>query len=144
MELHKQHKKEEAIEFIDKSIQFNKERNNLLELVESIYNKGIIYHETCYDIDKALDYFEEALQLYKKVENDEGIGKTLYNIGWTNRDLSNYEKALKYTKENLELQRKIENKEKIARAFVSIGWIYTAQKEYNLAEIEYQKSIELF
>ena len=73
VEYHKQHKKEEAIEFIDKSIEFYKKSNNLLELAESIYYKGIIYHETGHDIDEALDYFEEALLLYKKIENIDGI-----------------------------------------------------------------------
>ena len=105
IEEHTKHNTESALEYIQKSIKLNKKISNQSGLAWATYYKGIIYHEKNIGLEDAIRLFQEALLIFKKIDDANGIGKILYNFAWTYRDKGEYDKALTYAKENLELRR---------------------------------------
>jgi tetratricopeptide (TPR) repeat protein len=142
--LHTQHKTNEALENIDKSIEINKKINDQEALAWSLLYKGMILHERGMGTEKALEYFKECSTIFESLEILDGAAKALYNIGWIYRDQGKYDLALEYAKKDLALREKQDNKERIGWSNVSIGWINTGKKEFKLAENHFKKAIQIF
>ncbi len=88
---------------------------------------ALYYHK---DKFKALKYFEEGLEIYKFVNNNEGIITCLTNIGVIHQERGNYDKALESFKTYLDFSRKIEDPKAVAMALHNIGLVYKGQKDY--------------
>lgn len=89
---------------------------------------GALYYNK--DKFKALKYFEEGLEIYKYVNNKEGIITCFTNIGVIHQERGHYDKALESFKTYLDFSRKIEDPKAVAMALHNIGLVYKGQKDY--------------
>lgn len=81
----------------------------------------------------AIELFEKAIDLNKRIGNQNAI-KTLYNnVGLIYIDEEDYANALKYFNKSLEVARQMNRKQDIASALVNVSNAQSELKEYNLA-----------
>lgn len=76
---------------------------------------------------KALEYFDRALQLTRKVNNARGEANLLRHIGQVHQEMGNWPAALNHFNQTLELARKQSDPSTEARALKGIGEVYAAQ-----------------
>ena len=94
--------------------------------------------------EKAVNYFEKALEQRTKNNNIQEEAKILNNVSLCYTQLGQMEKALEFANRSLELKREISDKKGIAASLFSTSLIYRRISDYAKA-IKYSKeSIELF
>ena len=94
---------------------------------------------TCYcqmngDFQTAIEYYKQALQLFREMDYEEAIIVNLNNIGLSYNELGNSSLALPYLEEALQRARKSENKHSIAMITRNIGVSYLGLGEFKKAE----------
>ncbi len=91
----------------------------------------------------ALNYFNQALALYKEIKNRIGISNVLGNIGIIYMNQSNFAKALEFYFEALKIDEEIGNKEAVGKHLSNIGIIYYNQGEFKKALDHYFKALKM-
>ncbi|MBI4649010.1 MAG: tetratricopeptide repeat protein [Bacteroidia bacterium] len=105
--------------------------------------KGLAYFYLN-NYDKSFKYFNDALNIRKKINDKAGIASAINNIGLVYKSKKNYDKAHKFFLSALEIYKSLNNKEKVASVFYNIGTIYKAKGKYDIA-LEYcDKAIEIY
>ena len=88
--------------------------------------------------DEALSYYEEALQLYRKLGYQAEIASTLITIGNVFQGLEHYDQALFYYREAVAISEQINNHVSQAIALGGLGETYLSLGDYQQA-IDYLK-----
>ena len=104
---------------------------------------GIFYFYTN-DYKQALEHHLGALDNFRLVNNEAGIGLSYMNMGATYRSLGDLDLAIKYSKEGIELL----SKNNIYLKFLCYGHyglaeIYLSLKSYSLSIENYEKALEI-
>jgi len=92
---------------------------------------------------EAMNYFTEALEFRKELNDKKGISYVLLNIGNIFFAQDDMMKALEYYIQSLEIQQDIKDKEGISSSLVSIGNIYAKMADYSNAEKYYTQSLQI-
>ena len=123
------------------------------QIAESVKDKAslatiFIYLGQAYDYQKmnsdegdyqiALDYFEQACELFKSINHKEGEGKSLFNIGLIHQRLEDLEKAEIYFKKAYKIAAQYEVKYDLSLAARHLGFINFISENFNLA-LDYAK-----
>ena len=105
-------------------------------------NMGAIYrHHGNYP--KALEYDLNALDLYQKIGNKNGIASLLGNIGIVYWNQENYPKAREYYLKAFDINKETGNKELMASNIGNIGIIYKDEGNYPKALEYYSKALSI-
>lgn len=105
--------------------------------------KGTIYQDKG-ELDRALDYYERSLKVFKRDEYKENIAEALNNIGTIYDERGNHIKALEYYQQSLALREEIGNGQDIAKCLNNIGIVHWMQGDFDQS-IEYtEQSLEIF
>jgi tetratricopeptide (TPR) repeat protein len=94
-------------------------------------------------ITDALNYFNQSLEIRKKLKDSRGIATSLQNIGTLYDDLGNIPLALKYYTESMNIFEALKDKYGIAYALNSIAVIFYNQGDIPKALQYYEKSLQL-
>ena len=86
-------------------------------------NMGIVYG-TKGELDKALEYFRKALELYEVLGRKEGMAAVFGNIGIVFKTKGELEKALEYYKKALRIFEGIGSRIETARTLTNIGDVF--------------------
>src|ERR1017187_8111720 len=78
---------------------------------------------------KALEYSEQALPIWRETGIRRGEAMTLNNMGRDYTDLKDPDKALAFDSQALPIWREVEDRRGEALALMTIGWAYSARKE---------------
>ena len=105
--------------------------------------QGVVFH-TKGELEEALEYYQESLELYKEVDEKQEISSILNNLGVLCRNKGDLYTALKYYEESLEIYQEIGNKDDIAASFNNIGNIYRFQGELDQALEFYKDSLKIW
>jgi len=105
-------------------------------------NIGNIYHNLGKP-DEALEYYQQALEINKKLRYEQGIAHNLSNIGTVYNDLGKHDEALKFQEEALEINQKIEDEPGIADSLNNIGVVYNDSGKTEEALKFYQEALEI-
>ena len=92
---------------------------------------------------KALEYFEQSLEIKKEIGDRKGEAKTLGNIGVVYRDISHPGKAIEYFEKDLVISREIEDKRGEGHTLGNLGIAYRNLGEYEQALEFFEKSLEI-
>ena len=95
------------------------------------------------DKQKALDYFNQALQIYKQLKNQKFEGVTLNNLGGLYDDLGDKAKALDYYDQALELQRAVGDRGGEGVTLNNLGRVYDALGDKQKALDYYEQALTL-
>ena len=140
---------ERALEYMLEALKIDQQLEDVSNISLDLNNIGDIYRnkglisKNRNDFYKALDYFNNCLELAKKADEKKIETYALNNLGIVCSDLENYPEALKYFKLGLKKAEEIQNKESTGMILNNIGIVYYNQGYYE-SSIEYlQKSIDL-
>ncbi|MER3492866.1 MAG: Fis family transcriptional regulator [Mastigocladus sp. ERB_26_2] len=89
----------------------------------------------------ALPLFEQALAIYRKINNHRGEAQTLKGIGNVYYDLKDYQRSLSSQQQALKIAQVINDKDLQARTLSNIGNAYRALGDINQAISFYQQSL---
>jgi len=112
------------------------------KLTTAYNNLGIIAYQSG-QTEKAISYYELALNLHESLGNKEEITLTYNNIGVIYFQLGNYQRAFSYYMDALTIQTKMNDLQGSAKSYNNIGSLYLKMKDFIKAESFYNKSLEI-
>jgi two-component system, sensor histidine kinase and response regulator len=89
------------------------------------------------DPSLALEYSQQAIELARKLNYEQGIGRALGNAGWIYYRRGDFVKATENSYEAMRISERIGDKEEIARCLNNLGASFYEQQQYS-------KSLENF
>ena len=100
------------------------------------------------EYDKAVDYFQKSLALYKRIDTGDGkysaqIIDSLADIGRTYSARGDYLRAMPYLDRAMALAKTSRNTNRISSICNSLGILYTNQRDYPKAIEFFQQGLEL-
>ncbi|MGB6339089.1 MAG: CHAT domain-containing protein [Candidatus Aminicenantaceae bacterium] len=138
----------QALRYYQEALQIAKELENKTDEADFLSNMGIIYKRIG-NLDKAIDLFNEALQIDYQLGREKEISKTLNNLGTTLRSKiqlefskNDFNQAIEYYKESLELARKIGDKETEIKVLNNLGSINSDAQNYSKALEYFNQGLE--
>lgn len=116
---------------------------NLLAVKARIYNNyGNIYRDLG-DLSNASKYFQWALEINEELGDELSQSVVLISISNLHFDLFDYDHALEYAKRCLEIFKKYEDRPRLISVYHTLGNIYLKKEIYNLALINFKRSLVL-
>lgn len=94
----------------------------------ALKNVGMVYYLRGMYV-QTLDYWNQSLQLFESIKDDEGTTKILGNFGAVYLNQGADDKALEYTLKALKLAEKIHDTLRIITASINVGSIYHNKKD---------------
>ncbi|HOZ89606.1 MAG TPA: tetratricopeptide repeat protein [Bacteroidia bacterium] len=88
-----------------------------------LFNMGISYYNMS-NYSQALEKYEAALNIFKKVKSEKGIAASLNSLGIVAMNLSDYSKAMEYYFECLKMAKNSDDSVLMANAYSNIGIVY--------------------
>jgi two-component system, NarL family, sensor kinase len=118
--------------------------DSIQKIKAQIYHHFGFYFAMSGEKDSAIYHFQNGLNIYKTLKENEGISSSYNNIGNTYYFSSDYENALKYYLLSLPLSEKENDWSGIARTTSNIGNIYEKLNQFDKALTYYKKSIKAY
>jgi len=115
----------------------------LIDICKSIIRQGID-SEKYGRYFEALKYYEEALNIAKKIPDKELIAICLNSIGGVYFNFGQYDKALGYYDEALKIDKELNIPQSIATDLNNIGGVYLSKKDYKKAEKKFKEAEKEF
>ena len=122
----------------------NNTSSGIEEKAKSFNLLGIIEIHEKNDFDSAIEKFNRALSLYEQIKLFDKVAAIKMNIGVIYNILGNYEKAEKLWKEVLNIIIQTGNIILESQLFLNFGVKESDNLKYDLALINYNKSIKIF
>ncbi len=94
-------------------------------------------------LDSALQHYENALAIYRKIKHANREAETLYYIGEIYYEREDYDRALSYQEEALAIYERIQSKEDVPSMYSIIAGIYKEMGDTQLAISYFQQAIDL-
>jgi len=116
--------------------------DTILAQLSSLGNMGIVYRIQGKP-KKALEYFQQALEISREIGDKEGIVNNLNNIGTVFGIQGKPKKALEYFQQALEISREIGYKEGEAGNLGNMGIVYQTQGKLKKALEHHQQALEI-
>jgi signal transduction histidine kinase/CheY-like chemotaxis protein/HPt (histidine-containing phosphotransfer) domain-containing protein/Tfp pilus assembly protein PilF len=116
---------------------------NLPAVKARIYNNyGNIYRDLG-DLSNASKYFQWALEINEELGDELSQSAVLISISNLHFDLFDYDHALEYAKRCLDIFKKYEDRPRLISVYHTLGNIYLKKEIYNLALINFKRSLVL-
>jgi CHAT domain-containing protein/Tfp pilus assembly protein PilF len=143
-DLEKQGKYLEAAHMFGKSAQAEKTSPGprMVDLAVRLNKAGDCYYLVG-RFDKAIKYYEEALDIARKLGQEDNVSNGLNNIGNIYKSWHQYETAIKYYEEALGFDRKLGMEEKVAILLNNISEIYDFMGQYDRAIKYYKEALDI-
>ncbi|CAF0843310.1 unnamed protein product [Adineta steineri] len=111
------------------------------------YNQLGGVHMNQGDYEKAIWYYEQALQIFQKYlpSNHPDLATSYNNIGLVYKNMGDYSKALSFYEKALKIQQKTlpSNHSSLAISYNNIGNVYNIMGDYSKALSFYEKALEI-
>ncbi len=91
---------------------------------------------------RAIEYFEKALNIDRKLEQDDKISIGLANIGNIFKSRKQYDTAIKYYENALDIDKKLGQGDKVVLQLANIGGVYETQGKYVKAWKYYEEALD--
>ena len=134
---------------MERAINIDKELNNRLFLSVGLNNLGTISHRQALysgineDFFKALNYFEDSLELARKMNDVRTEVRALNNIGNVYLDLKKYNNALMYLRRGHFRSELVNDEEAVSMILNNIGNAHLSLNMINEAEKSFIKAVDL-
>ncbi len=109
----------------------------------SLNNIGYIYKQKG-KIETALDYYNRALKMQKKVGDKSRMAQTLNNMGVIQQNQGKISSALESYYHALKLQEELNDSLGIASSYFNIGSLHYRLEDYDMALSYYQKALKVY
>ncbi len=95
------------------------------------------------DADKAIVYYNKALELQNEINDRLGVANTLNNIGYVYNHLGDIPKSLECYHKCLKISEEIDNKVGVSTVLNNLGLLYDSQDEVDKAIECYKRSLKI-
>lgn len=95
------------------------------------------------DLQPAQLWLQESLDLYRDCEDQSGIARVLFDLGWIALDQGNWNEAEQLNHESLKVARATQDHLAIYRALINLGWTLLNTGEQLLAQALFGEALEL-
>lgn len=113
-----------------------------IALTDAIINIGYV-HYTKGEINKGLDYFEQALEIGRKINYKDGVATCLNNLGHMHKEKGDIPNALRHYNQCLTFLKEIGNKQNIGHLLSNIAMIYEQIGDINAAIDHHHESLKI-
>ena len=96
-----------------------------------------------HNYDKALNHYQEALDIYRELKNNTKIGFILNSIAVTLRSMQCFDEAMATLNRALPLHRQINDRLLEAQAMVVMGHLHTDLEDFDSASHAYERSLAI-
>ena len=93
--------------------------------------------------EKAIDYFQQSLEINEQIDNRNAIAQIHNNLAMLYNELGNYEEALKHLKENFVYVKSTKDPGRIVQAYLNIATTQKRLKMYSEATITLEKALDV-
>jgi tetratricopeptide (TPR) repeat protein len=94
-------------------------------------------------LDRSVDRFGRALDLYREIGDTAGIAAALSNRANGLTRLGRYDEAIEDLTESLESSRRLGNPNGVARILNNLGYLYVEMRRYDEAVVHLEQAVEL-
>jgi len=119
---------------------WSKEQKGKKQVADSLFAMGTSIRGNAADRDKAIRYYQQALDLYKEIGDERGEGEILGGLGLIYSNNKDYQAAMPYYEEALKVREKVDDKFLMGNSLNSIGVIYNNLQNYPQALFYYDKA----
>lgn len=95
------------------------------------------------ETEKALEIYEESLEVFKSLKDAKGVGEIYNNIAAIYDSHGDLLNALDYYQKSLEMRILAKDEKGRANTLNNIGYIYIMQKDFETARIYYEESLQI-
>jgi tetratricopeptide (TPR) repeat protein len=110
---------------------------------EWVFNSMGLAYGDLGELKKAIQFYEQALEIDRRIGDVMGEGNTLGNMGLAYRDLGEFKKSIQFYEQRLEIARRIGDIMGEGIAFLNMGNAYTDLGEYKKALQLYEQALEI-
>ena len=75
------------------------------------------------EVERAIEYHEQALSIHREVKNRQGEGNALGNLGGAYYRLGEVERAIEYHEQALKISREVKNRQGEGNALGNLGLV---------------------
>jgi tetratricopeptide (TPR) repeat protein len=113
------------------------------ERAEALNVMGLVAYDRR-EWDKALEHFEQALDLYRSLEDDYQIARILNNRGLVFLRSTRWDEAAKSYREAIQYFQDLDNPAECYKAVMNLGNVFLMRKAYPMAIEHYQEALGVF
>ncbi len=131
------------------SIRFHKRAMNFLEhatdtllIIKNLNNLANSLRKVNME-EESLRYFNQALDLAKKIRHEKSIAISLHGIGNVYTDIEDYKRAIEYFHKSLEIEKKLNSPKGMEFSYANLAEAFTMLKQKDSAEFYLNKMLEL-
>ncbi|MCB0211798.1 MAG: tetratricopeptide repeat protein [Anaerolineae bacterium] len=132
---------EEALAHCQKALDTS--QSSMAERAEAWNVKGLVAHDQR-KWEAALNYFDQAIDLYHFTNNNFEKARTLSNRGMILRRLSRNKEAQETYRMSIDLFQSLGDKLEVNKPITNLGNLYLTKKDYNSAITYYIKALSAF
>ncbi len=107
-----------------------------------LMSNGLAYAHLS-DYGKAIDLYQKALNIHRRIGDIEGEGADLCNMGFAYKDIGEYRKAIDLYEKALKIHRRVGDIEGEGADLGNLGIAYSSIGEYRKAIKLYEKALEI-
>lgn len=135
---------DEAVEYYEKSIEYNESIGDFIEVTRPINNLANIYVDNYANSEKAMESYKKGLEITRKYGIQEVEVVFLINISNIYSYNHDFKKALEFLEDAKEIALSLQDLNNIFFIHVNIGFIYLFMSEYDKAFECYEYVINIF
>ena len=96
------------------------------------------------DLDAATAYYEDALQLFRAIQDTTGIGKVLSNLSLIAMERNDYPQVIALASESLTLHRSAGDRLSEAMSLGNLGNVYLETDDYARGKEQHRQALEIY
>lgn len=124
---------DKALLYFNQAEEIYRNEANPRRLSQVLNSKAEVYSFYLNNYDKALELYEESLQLKEQINDEIGIALLYNNIGTVYGSMKNYKKALEYLRKSETIYTKMDNQPGIIMVYYNMGYIYLEYDNFDKA-----------
>jgi tetratricopeptide (TPR) repeat protein len=132
-----------ALKFYDQSLSIARGTRNDKQEANVLHNTGQSYFNLS-DYPHALEIQKQAFDLYKKLDDKQGMAAALNSIGVIFLYLSDYPNALNNYLDALRIYEQLGSRKDIGKIFSNLGIIYYHLENYDTALMYHFRALDIF
>lgn len=137
-------KRDIALDFCQQAQALSKQMRSVRGEARALNNFGGYYSYLLGDKLRAIEFFNESLNLWQATGEDTGQAQVLMNIGYAHTDLGQIQKAQAYFDRALQLWQKVKDRRGEALALTALGLVHNSLGEMQIALENHSKAAHLF
>ena len=132
----------EGMEWLTQIVNLPEARTETFSRAKALEGLGLLHSQLSHP-EEGMDYINEAIAIWKKLDNYLQVGTLFNHMSWLSFRYSSYENAIRYAMEAKRIHLQIHNKRGIALALGNLGWVSMLKGEFSNARkfIEKGKSL---